>query len=143
MKFLWIGLKKRISEEKTLKEIITIYFKIRMSDNLQVEILDFMIEEIDDTNDLLLERVKRLQKFQSKASNTAHNEADRSRFSETKISERITSFHYDTRLQMIIDEIESIREQIEENKKRRKEYQRLRKEEKKTRAISNHNIISL
>ena len=90
-----------------------------MSDNLQVEILDFMIDEIDDINDLLLERVKRLEKFRSKASNTAHNEADRSRFTETKISERITNFHYNTRLQVIIDEIESIRVQTEENKKRR------------------------
>ena len=89
-----------------------------------------MIDEIDGTNDLLLERVKRLEKFRSKASNTAHNEADRSRFTETTISERITNYHYDTRLQMIVDEIESTREQIEENKKRRKEYQRLRKEEK-------------
>ena len=91
-----------------------------MCDNLQVEILDCTIDEIDDTNDLLLERVKRLEKLRSKASNTAHNEADRSRFTETKISERIFNFHYDTRLQMIIDEIESIREQIKENKKRRK-----------------------
>ena len=55
-----------------------------MSDNLQVEILDFMIDEIDDTNGLLIERVKRLEKFRSKASNTAHNEADRSRFTEEK-----------------------------------------------------------
>ena len=90
-----------------------------MSDILQVEILDFMIDEIDDINDLLLERVKRLEKFRSKASNVAHNEADRSRFTETKISERITNFHYNTRLQVIIDEIESIRVQTEENKKRR------------------------
>ena len=29
MKFLWIGLKKRISEEKTLKEITTIYIYIK------------------------------------------------------------------------------------------------------------------
>ena len=90
-----------------------------MSDSLQVEILDCTIDEIDDTNDLLLERVKRLEKFRSKASNVAHNEADRSRFTETKISERITNFHYNTRLQVIIDEIESIRVQTEENKKRR------------------------
>ena len=57
-----------------------------MSNTLQVEILDFMIAEIDDTNDLLIERVKRIEKFRSKASNTARNEADRSRFTETKIS---------------------------------------------------------
>ena len=37
-----------------------------MSDSLQVEILDCTIDEIDDTNDLLLERVKRLEKFRSK-----------------------------------------------------------------------------
>ena len=91
-----------------------------MRDNLQVESLDFMIDGVDDTNDLLLERVKRLEKFRSKATNTTHNEADGSRFTETEISELIISFHYDIRLQMITDEIESIREQIEENKKRRK-----------------------
>ena len=101
-----------------------------MSDTLQVGILDFMTGEIEDANDLLLERVKRLEKFRSKASNAAQNEADRSRFTETKISETITSFHYDTRLQMIIDEIGSLRDQIEENNKRPKKYLKLRKEEK-------------
>ena len=41
--------------------------------------------------------------------------ADRSRFTETKVSEERISCHCDTRLQMIIDEIGSIRNQIEEN----------------------------
>ena len=113
-----------------------------MSDNLQVESLDFMIDEIDDTNDVLLERTKRLEKFRSKASNTAHNEADGSRFTETEISELIISFHYDTRLQMITDEIESIREQIEEHKKPTNILPKYFGNEEKTRAISNHNIIS-
>ena len=64
-----------------------------MSDNLQVESLDFMIDEIDDTSDVLLERMKRLDKFRSKASNTAHKEADGSRFTETEIFELIITFY--------------------------------------------------
>ena len=73
-----------------------------MNDKLQVEILDFMIDEFEDTNDLLLERVKRLEKFRSNASNTAQNEADRSRCTETKLYEGRTRCHYDTRLQMVV-----------------------------------------
>ena len=52
-----------------------------LSHKLQVEILDFMIDEIEDTNDLLLE-----------GANTSQNDADRSKFTETKISEGRTRF---------------------------------------------------